>query len=58
MLARRVLVHYRYGHVARGVAMSFKAMGFRAQGFWAKRWAIWMYKLLRLHEKRLTRMAA
>jgi len=56
--ARRVLVHYRYGHVARGVAMSFKAMGFRAQGFWAKRWAIWMYKLLRLHEKRLTRMAA
>lgn len=55
---RRVLVHYRYGHVARGVAMSLKAMGFRPQGFWAKRIGIWMYKILRLYERRLTRIAA
>ena len=55
---RRVLVHYRYGHVARGVAMSLKAMGFRPQGFCADRIGICMYRILRLYERRLTRMAA
>jgi hypothetical protein len=54
---RRVLVHIRYGHVARGVAMSLKAMGFRPQGFWTRRVVNFMYAFLRLYGKHLTRFA-